>query len=239
MIVFRRLQRPQAVTFDLDDTLYDNGPIIRRATAILQDYFAAEHPAIAALVPSHWYSCRKAAIEQDPRLSSDMTRLRKAVLQRLAELAGYSVEQGEQLAETGYQVFYRARSDFRIDKNIYSLLSELSNHVPIVAITNGNVDLQQVGIDHLFSACYQANIHAPMKPSPVMFERALAQLNLAAEEVLHVGDHLIKDVWAANKVGLQSAWYACNRPMNLRSESCRILPTVQLHTLNELLCLFE
>ncbi|MDM7859171.1 HAD-IA family hydrolase [Alteromonas sp. ASW11-36] len=235
MLVFRQLQRPQAITFDLDDTLYDNGPIIRRATAKLQDYITTEHPAIAALVPSQWNPCRKAAIRQDPRLSSDMTRLRKAVLRRLGELAGYSAEQCEQLAESGYQVFYQARSDFSINENVYSLLSELVKHMPIVAITNGNVDLQQVGIGHLFSACYQANIHAPMKPSPVMFDRALVELGLPAERVLHVGDHLVKDVWAAHQVGMQSAWFACNREMNLRNEPCRILPTVQLCALNDLL----
>lgn len=235
MRFFRSIERPLAFTFDLDDTLYDNGPIIRRATQTLSDFLDQQHPDIAQLSKKHWRSLRRNAIASDPRLASDMSRLRQTILTELAVMAGYTAERATDVADQGYRLFYQARSDFSVDKNIYSCLKALSEHRPIVAITNGNVDLDAVGIGSLFSAIFQANIHAPMKPSPAMFNTALEVLDLPANRVLHVGDHLIKDVWAARNVGMRTAWYACNRRMDMNSEPIRLLPDLALSTLDDLL----
>ena len=72
-----------------------------------------------------------------------------------------------------------------------------------------------------------------------MFERALEHLKLRASSIMHVGDHLVKDVWAAHQLGFQTAWYACNREMQLQREPVRVLPSVQLATLTELLGLID
>lgn len=238
MRFFRTITRPQAFTFDLDDTLYDNGPIIRRATQVLAEYLEEYHPRVASLSRQHWPSLRRAAIAEDPRLASDMSRLRQVILTRLATMADYSISEAQALANDGYQLFYDARSDFSLNKNVYSCLEKLSLYCPIVAITNGNVDLEKVGIAPLFSAVFQANIHAPMKPSPVMFNAALTTLDLPANQVLHVGDHLIKDVWAAHQVGMKTAWYACNRTMDISNEQVRSLPDMSLSSLEDLLNFF-
>jgi 2-haloacid dehalogenase len=44
------------------------------------------------------------------------------------------------------------------------------------------------------------------KPAPVMFERGLAALGLAAHEALHVGDSLRTDVAGARAAGIRTAW---------------------------------
>ena len=234
MRFYRPMNRPTAMTFDLDDTLYDNHPIIKEATRSLQTFIESEHPRVYPLVTTHWGTFRKAAIAKDPRLASDMSRLRITVLQQLAEQAGYSEPQCQSFADEGYRLFYQKRSQFRVSKTIHSLLDTLRQHIPLIAITNGNVDLKRVGIDGYFSACFQANINAPMKPSPVMFESALKVLKRPANEVLHVGDNLTKDVWAAHKLGFKTAWTACNRPMHLSREKVRLLPDVQLSDLTDL-----
>ncbi len=239
MIVYRALSKPSAFCFDLDDTLYDNGPIIRRATTRLNTYLAEQHPEIAVLAKRQWQSIRRETVAEDPRLASDMSRLRMIILAKLAAEIGYSTAQQQHVANEGYALFYQTRSDFKVDKNIYSLLEKLSESRPLVAITNGNVDLARVGIAGLFSCVLQANIDAPMKPSPFMFERALEHLKLPATSIMHVGDHLVKDVWAAHQLGFQTAWYACNREMQLQREPVRVLPSVQLATLTELLGLID
>ena len=43
MIVFNSLKQIKAISFDLDDTLYDNVPIIEKAEAWYQQMLA-EHP---------------------------------------------------------------------------------------------------------------------------------------------------------------------------------------------------
>ncbi|WP_164078359.1 HAD-IA family hydrolase [Alteromonas facilis] len=238
MIFYRPMSPISALSFDLDDTLYDNGPIIREATHSLNQFLTRQYPTVAALLPTHWAKHRKAALLNDPRLASDMSRLRHCVLRALASDAGLSETQQKAVADEGLEHFYHVRSNFSINENIYSLLKELKNHCPIVAITNGNVNVQQVGIADLFSEVFQANIHAPMKPHHAMFESALAHLQLPPQQLLHVGDNLIKDVWGAHRLGIQTAWFACNRQMDLSSERTHVLPTLQLDCLQELTQLF-
>ncbi|GAL07766.1 putative FMN hydrolase [Photobacterium aphoticum] len=43
MQVYRPFPAPKAITFDLDDTLYDNRPVIRRAEQAMYDWLASEH----------------------------------------------------------------------------------------------------------------------------------------------------------------------------------------------------
>ena len=44
------------------------------------------------------------------------------------------------------------------------------------------------------------------KPHPLLFQRALDQLGLRADNVLHVGDSEIDDVQGAKAAGLPVAW---------------------------------
>ena len=235
MIFYRRFQPPAAITFDLDDTLYDNLPIIQEAERILREYLADNHPLVSAQVASQWKTIRRACIADEPRLASDMSQLRQHILRRLAEQVGYTEHERDTMADEGYRLFYRARSAFSVNKTIDSLLAELSQRYPLVAITNGNVNLEQVGIAQYFTANFQASITYPAKPRPEMFEAALTHLSLAPEQVLHVGDNLIKDVLGAHQCGMQTAWFAINRKMQLSDESAAVLPTVQLDSLDELL----
>ena len=73
-----------------------------------------------------------------------------------------------------------------------------------------------------------------MKPSRHMFDEAVRLLDVPAEQILHVGDNLEKDVYGAVAAGMQSAWFACNRPMDIRTEAVRVLPHVELARLDEL-----
>lgn len=239
MIFYRPLAPIKALSFDLDDTLWDNGPIIRHATQALANFLRDEYPPIADLIHEHWQRHRNALVKQDPRLASDMSVLRHKILQALARQAGFAEQDQIEVADRGLAHFFAQRSAFKVNKNIYSLLERLSENIPLVAITNGNVDLTQVDIGQFFQQVYQANIDAPMKPDPAMFYSALAQLGLPAEEVLHVGDHLVKDVWAAHRLGFQTGWFACNREMNLINEPVRALPTVQLKDLEELVQILQ
>ena len=51
-----------------------------------------------------------------------------------------------------------------------------------------------------------ARLFGVAKPDPRIFHAAAAQLSLAAEEVLHVGDDATTDVLGAMNAGMQTAW---------------------------------
>ena len=242
MQFFRSINHVDAMTFDLDDTLYDNEPIIRRAEQALQAHIAKYHKKAAALTPNDWQHLKRAAIVKDRRLASDMGQLRRVVL--TAALSGTSADKLEieasksdevsEAVETCFNCFYDARSNFELAEDVHRALKTLSDRLPLVGITNGNVNAQKIGIDGYFKTILHASTARPMKPARDMFDEAATCLNIAPNYILHVGDNIIKDVKGAINAGYQAAWYACNRPMKIANEPVSVLPHVALDNLNEL-----
>jgi putative hydrolase of the HAD superfamily len=133
-----------------------------------------------------------------------------------------------------FNTFYHKRSDFAVSPHVHQVLQTLSKSLPIVAITNGNVNCVQIGIAKYFTHILHATKKQRMKPYPDMFALAANLLQLPAKHILHVGDNLEKDVWGATRAGYSSAWFAYDRKMDLRKESVSTLPHIQLHALSEI-----
>lgn len=62
--------------------------------------------------------------------------------------------------------------------------------------------LDGLGLGHLFDAVVLSAEVGSEKPSPVIFERALSALGLPGNQVVHVGDDRLLDVWGARDAGL-------------------------------------
>jgi putative hydrolase of the HAD superfamily len=79
------------------------------------------------------------------------------------------------------------------------------------------------------------------KPRRQIFESLLADLGLAPEEVLHVGDNLDADVGGASIVGLRTAWLTRRvpDPAGARARHAGPLPEFTLADLGELPALLE
>lgn len=229
----------KAMTFDLDDTLYDNLAYVLKAEQAMLQWLHAEFAETLQTDSAFWRKQRNLVLQANPVLANDMVRLRQAMLYKGLLALGIPEHQAKHGAERGFHAFDQARSDFQVTKPVLALLAQLAERIPLVAITNGNVNIQRVGLAPYFRQVYHANIHQRNKPHPDMFALALKHLALPAEQVLHVGDHLINDVWGAYQMGMPSAWYAADRNMNLQDEPVRTLPTVQLDSLSELLQLVE
>lgn len=242
MQFFRSINHIDAMTFDLDDTLYNNDPIIRRAEQALQAHIAQYHPEAAKLTSQDWLQLKRAAIAKDRRLGSDMGQLRRVVL--TAALSGTSADKldvevnnrGElsEAVEACFNCFYDARSNFDLADDVHHVLKALSKKRPLIGITNGNVNAQKIGIEGYFETILHASTTRPMKPAREMFDEAAEHLDIAPKHILHVGDNLIKDVKGAINAGYQAAWFACNRQMKLANEPVSVLPHIALDNLNEL-----
>lgn len=223
------------MTFDLDDTFYDNHPIIRRAEHQLFEYLFERYPATQQQGIQGWREIRRQVLSEKPQLAHDMIRLRKTILTRLFERAGIAHDKCGRAVEDAFTFFYQQRSDFQVAPHYCHLLEQLSKKIPLVAITNGNVDLQRIGIAPFFISSLHASIEQPMKPHRRMFDLAQASLAIPPQHILHVGDNLQKDVAGAIRAGFQAAWYADNREMRLANEKAELLPHAQLTDLSELL----
>ena len=231
MIFYKKIKKFQALTFDLDDTLYDNNSHMPVAEAAFLHDLYQQYPLTRQLDPNEWRKHRHAALQNNPRLKNDMGELRRQILKGIFASLGFNGSQLQQSINHSFECFYFHRSNFKVDENIHSLLDQLAQRYPLIAITNGNVDISQIGLAPYFSHI----LNLPMKPNSAMFDASQAALKMAPEQILHIGDNLHNDIYGAIKAGFQSAWYAHDRAMETKKESMFLLPNIQLNKLNELL----
>ncbi|MEM7504252.1 MAG: HAD family hydrolase [Pseudomonadota bacterium] len=193
----------RAITLDLDDTLWPVAPVIHRAERELWSWLDANYPAIGERFSREQVAAlRKQVVREQWHMLHDFRFLRKAVLSRMAAEAGYSSD----LVDDAFAVFDRARNQVELFPDVELQLTGLAKRCPIVALTNGNANLQTIGLRHLFHDVVTAADVGVAKPAPSIFSAAVCRAGVAAAEVLHVGDDPEVDVAGAARAGLRTAW---------------------------------
>jgi putative hydrolase of the HAD superfamily len=197
------LQHIRAITLDLDDTLWEIGPVIRNAEERLKAWLEQHYPRINQRFSSEEVlDIRRAVTEEFPERSHDLGFLRRTVLERMATGAGYEAA----LAEEAFSVFYSARNEVDLYPDVLPHLERLHARFAVVAVTNGNANLETIGIRHLFHGVVTATDAGVAKPARRIFDVAVEITGVSAREVLHVGDHPEADVRGAQEAGLTTAW---------------------------------
>lgn len=234
MLIYRNLPPIQALTFDLDDTLYDNRPVIRHVEQQVAAWLHREHP-VTATQPMAWWKALKLRIAQDnPWLPHDVTLWRYEQIRQGLLALGYAPHQAEQAANDTIDQMTQLRSCVDVPEETHRVMSHLATKVPLVAITNGNVDVEKIGLSHYFQRVFKAGPDGHAKPYPDMFDKARAFLALPAQAILHVGDHPVTDVQGAKQCGFQACWYN-DQGLTLRATpQMKLLPDVEIETLSQL-----
>ena len=89
-------------------------------------------------------------------------------------------------------------------------------------------ELQRHGLLDAFSFVMSSADYAIRKPHPLLFEVAIARLNIRADQAWYCGNSLEIDIKGSRFAGLWSIWY--NRQ---RSISDGTLPDVEVHNWSE------
>jgi putative hydrolase of the HAD superfamily len=234
MRIYKALAPIQALSFDLDDTLYPNGAVIAKAELAMQQQLAQLLPASFHNNSLYWFEQRKILAAEDVEVRHDVSRWRLLALERGLTAQGLSLCEAGEIAELAMSAFLQARTDIQLAPHIRPLLAQLAARFPLVAITNGNADIQQMGIGDLFQFALRAGPDGRMKPYPDMFLAAAQRLALKPKHILHIGDHVKSDVVGALSAGCQAAW------LNLTPGSLgklKTLPQLEVHQLEELTAL--
>jgi FMN hydrolase / 5-amino-6-(5-phospho-D-ribitylamino)uracil phosphatase len=103
-------------------------------------------------------------------------------------------------------VFLEARNEVELYPEVTAALARLGGRYALASLSNGNADLERIGLDHLFRVSLNARQIGAAKPERRCFERLAAALALDAHEILYVGDDPLLDVEAARAAGCRSAW---------------------------------
>ncbi len=237
MKFYRRIAPIMAMTFDLDDTLYDNYPVIVRMERELLSWLQQAHPAVEHMQKADWLNIKKRVLLQTPELKSDVTLCRLAQLKQGFLDVGYNAKQAQSAAEEGLEVALGWRSQFEVPQLSLDVLTQLGKKLPLLAITNGNVDLDKVGLTPYFQAVLKAGSDGLAKPAGDMFMKAQQILGLPAENILHVGDHLVTDVQGAKLAGFAACWFNDVNKDVVQSPRARTLPDMEIQQLPSLLTL--
>ncbi len=80
MHFYRRWQPVAAISFDLDDTLYDNGPAIVRAEQWMLSHLRSEYLATAMLDKPRWLELKRAVLLARPELRHDVSLARQQTI---------------------------------------------------------------------------------------------------------------------------------------------------------------
>lgn len=192
-----------AITLDLDDTLWPFAPIGARIDQVLHDWMLEHSPATASMYPvAAMRELRERSFRDNPQLHYDLSALRRLTLAEALEKSGASMD----LLDPAYEAFYAARNQVEFYPDALAALRRIAARVPVAAVSNGNADLQRIGIGELFAFQLGSREFGAAKPDPGIFHAACARLGMEHAHVLHVGDHAEMDVAGAMRAGLRGCW---------------------------------
>jgi len=193
----------RTITLDLDDTLWEIGPVLRRAESRLREWLEERYPRIVGMhQPEDIAELRARVVTEFAERAHDLTFVRRAVLARMGIAAGY----GDGFVDDAFAVFDRERNSLELFPEVHASLESLHRRYTLVAVTNGNARLDRIGIDHLFHGFVSARTAGAAKPAQCIFDAAVVAGGAAPHETLHVGDHPEIDVNGARAAGLRAAW---------------------------------
>lgn len=195
--------RFRVVTLDLDGTLWDSGPALARAEQAVFDWLQARYPRITAgRTPADLVAHRHAVMARRPGLRHDYTRLRRAALAALAAEAGYEAA----LVEAAMELFIAERSRVDLYADTLPVLERLRRRFRVIALTNGNADVNRAGVGHLLELALSPAQTGTAKPDPGVFDHVRAHCGVDSGAIVHVGDEPHTDVECARRAGVAAVW---------------------------------
>jgi putative hydrolase of the HAD superfamily len=220
---------PQAILFDLDETLTDRTQSIVHYAERFQGDFA-DH-----LAPTTVSSITAAMLTADVRGYHPPEEVWRDVSQRLPWRTVPDVWRLRRHWEMYFPLSVVARAGLEAT---LSALHARGIHLGIV--TNGEVRFQEPKITQLAIGRYLATVVISeavqvQKPDPRIFAHALAAIGCAAMHTWFVGDHPINDVLGAAAVGLRPIWLTGVQPWPPEHPA----PRWQIAALSELLTMVE
>ena len=222
----------RTITLDLDDTLWDVLPVIERAEQRLYDWLGENYPGITEMFAmEEMRILRQEILEKHQDKVHDLSFLRRTVLTEAARAAGYRVF----AVDEAFAVFDEVRNDIDLFPESRPALEALSERFTLIAVTNGNANLEMIGIEDFFDGHVNAAMAGAAKPARPIFDAAVEAGGASRAETVHVGDHPLYDVHGAREAGLRTVWVNRN---GAAWPTEYATPDAEVHNVGELVALF-
>jgi len=195
------------ITFDLDDTLWDNKPTITNAEIKTREWIEDRVGAIEWGDLNDFLQIREALIRKDKSITWDISKLRIEIFkEKIKDLA--PAGDITKLAEDAFDYFIKKRHEIELFPGVEGALKALSENYKLGVLTNGNADIHKLSIGKYFEFSISSLEAQDSKPNKSHFELAKSYLpNLKYSEMLHIGDHQINDIFGAHTLGIEVLWF--------------------------------
>ncbi len=202
----RSLQNVKGLSFDLDDTLYHNRPVIRNAFLELYNYLFEHYPEIGKKYHfENFMQAAKSLRKQHPS-EADLGKLRRIHIQQVLQDCGYQADLHSTINEKAFQIFWLARQKVKLFPEVPAILKTLSSQLPLVSISNGNACTKSIGINTYLEHSISAIDTGKAKPDSSMFHLACEKLSIKPIQLVHIGDNVELDIQGAYNAGCRSIW---------------------------------
>ncbi len=230
---FSPFEKVTALTFDLDDTLYDNEPIIKKAEDYIIQYINERYFNNTDFMNSKISDLYRSKMKQViPELENDVSLLRYFMYAEILKDNGYERIVACKEAEHLIHEFIKVRSQIIVPNYVPQVLKELSKKYILISLSNGNVSLKNTILDGCFDIDIRPNINIPNKPDPQIFQQVKDRLHLKGSQICHIGDNETTDVLGAYNSGFRTIWQTQWHGL---FKDLKVVPNIMISNLNELL----
>lgn len=194
---------PKAILFDLDDTLWPIAPVIAAAETLLHDWLASHAPRVAQQFSIEALRRHRLdMLNQQPHFHGNLIELRRAGLLTAFAAAG----EDPALVDEAVRQFLAARNRVTPYDDVLPGLAWMQQRLLVGSISNGNADLEIIGLAQHFKVSIAASEFGVAKPDASIFLAGCKALGVAPHEAVYVGDDLYFDVTGAQDAGMRAVW---------------------------------
>lgn len=169
-----------AVTLDLDDTLWPVLPALQRADEAVDAWLRQHHPDVAQKWPIEaMRALRLQVAAERADLAHDFTTQRQLTLQQAFAACGIA----DAPVQVLWDIYFAQRNTVDLYADSLPALRRIAARRPLASLTNGNADLQRVGIHVHFAHHVCARDTGVAKPDPRIFHAAADCLGVPPAQV--------------------------------------------------------
>ena len=198
------------ITFDLDDTLWDNMPTITKAEFETRKWIEDQVGKVEWGDFNDFIKIREELIKNDPSVQWDISKLRKEIFRiKLLHIEPESYR--NRIVENAFDLFMLKRHEIELFDGVEAVIKDLSKKYTLGVLTNGNADIYKFDIGKYFHFSISSLEAKNSKPHRAHFDEAIKQVNdVGFENILHIGDHQIHDILGAFNLGIDALWFNNN-----------------------------
>ena len=207
----KKMSKIKLITFDLDDTFWDI-----RSTIINAEINSRKWSEDKIGEKIEWgtfedfMKIRSELVKEDSSLEYDLGMLRKKTIAYHVKKFFQDTNDLNEFIEDAYNFFLGERHKVTFYDGVIEVLEELSSKYRLGVLTNGNADVNKLGIGNLFDFSISSMDVKSNKPNQAHFVKASELSQVAFKDTLHVGDHPVNDILGARELGINTIWFNLN-----------------------------